>query len=268
MENLEQLKAKTIQDFGEQWTRFTDNTGYYASLELFEDHVAPFLKAADFSGKAVADIGSGTGRIVRMLADAGATRILAVEPSEAMHVLKENTKDISDRVEYFQISGEKFPAEGDLDFVVSFGVLHHIPDPLPVLKRAHEALKTDGKVVAWMYGKEGNRLYLSFALPLRTVTTRLSHDQLKLFCRFLRIPLAGYIGLCRHVKLPMHEYMTGHIGKLDSERQVMTIYDQLNPAWARYYTKGELQELFTSAGFKNLRFKNRHGYSWTVIGEK
>ena len=31
------LGAKTIGDFDEQWSRYTENSGFYGSKELFED---------------------------------------------------------------------------------------------------------------------------------------------------------------------------------------------------------------------------------------
>jgi hypothetical protein len=46
------------------------------------------------------------------------------------------------------------------------------------------------------------------------------------------------------------------------------MYDQLNPAYAKYYTRTEAIDLLERAGFVNVRVHHRHGYSWTVIGEK
>ena len=74
----DRIRAKTIADFGEQWTRYRDNDGFYGSQNLFEDIVSPLLAAKAVAGKRVADIGSGTGRIVRMLLEAGAAHVTAV----------------------------------------------------------------------------------------------------------------------------------------------------------------------------------------------
>ena len=97
------LKDQTISDFGEQWTAFRDNPGYYGSAELLADLFGPLLSLEDIKGKAVADIGSGTGRIVNMLIDVGASRVIAVEPSAAMRVLKENTALHADKIEYLEL---------------------------------------------------------------------------------------------------------------------------------------------------------------------
>ena len=66
------LTRRTIEDFGDQWTEFTTNDGYYGSVELFADIVGPLLPLDSLKGKRVAEIGSGTGRIVHMLLAAGA----------------------------------------------------------------------------------------------------------------------------------------------------------------------------------------------------
>ena len=34
---------KTIDDFGEQWTHFTSNPGYYGSEDVLIDILGPFL---------------------------------------------------------------------------------------------------------------------------------------------------------------------------------------------------------------------------------
>jgi hypothetical protein len=77
---LDSLQERTIRDFGEQWTAFPDNDGYYASLGLFHDFVSPLLDPESLRGLRVADIGSGTGRIVNMLLDAGAKSVLPSSP--------------------------------------------------------------------------------------------------------------------------------------------------------------------------------------------
>jgi SAM-dependent methyltransferase len=262
------LGARTIRDFGEQWTRYTENAGYYGSVALLADLLEPLLTPAELAGARVAEIGSGTGRIVRMLAEAGAAHIVAVEPSEAVAVLRQNTADIAERVTYVEAPGDRMPAAGDLDYVLSIGVLHHIPEPEPVVARAFAALRPGGRLVAWLYGREGNGLYLAVAEPLRAVTRRLPHAVLAPLCRGLDGLLVGYMALCRVAPLPLRRYMRDHLARLSPEARRLTIYDQLNPAFARYYRKGEVRALVEGAGFVDVRLHHRHGYSWTVVARK
>jgi hypothetical protein len=74
--------------------------------------------------------------------------------------------------------------------------------------------------------------------------------------------------LCSYVRLPMHQYMNQHLARLSSNTRRLTIYDQLNPAWTKYYTRAEAFDLLAVAGFIDIRAHRRHGYSWTVIGTR
>jgi SAM-dependent methyltransferase len=263
-----ELTARSIADIGEQWTRYPDNPGYYGSLELFADILGPLARPSEIRGKSVADIGSGTGRVVRMLAEAGAGRIVAVEPSDAFFVLKRNTEDISARVEYVHGRGEELPGDGGLDLVLALGVLHHVPEPGPIVRRAYGALRRGGTLLVWLYGREGNGFYLAFAKPLRALTRRMPHTLLAGLCRTLDVPLVAYMWLCRRAPLPMRAYFNGHMARLTAEGRRLTIYDQLNPAWARYYRRDEAVALLADAGFVDVRTHHRHGYSWTVAGKR
>lgn len=262
------LKNQTISDFGEQWTAFRDNPGYYGSADLLADLFGPLLALDDIAGKRIADIGSGTGRIVNMLLDVGAGRVVAVEPSEAMRVLKENTAARADRIDYLQDSGDQLPPDLGLDYVVSIGVLHHIPEPAPVVRAAFAALRPGGRCIVWLYGHEGNETYLSLALPLRRLTVLLPHRLLVVLSYGLEWALTAYIWLCRILPLPMRSYMRSVLAKFPRSVRRLTIYDQLNPAYAKYYTRTEAGALLAEGGFVDVRLYHRHGYSWTVSGAR
>lgn len=264
---MNETDQATIRDFGDQWTRFTDNEGYYGSPELLTDIISPLLSPADIRGADVADLGSGTGRVVNMLLAAGARSVTAVEPSDAITALKANTAHARDRVRCVQVSGEQMPL-GDYDIIVTLGVLHHILDVDPVLRRAFQALKPGGRMLAWLYGREGNGLYLAIARPLRALTRRLPDPALTGLCHVLALALEAYVALCRILPLPMRGYMRGHMAHLSRHKRYLTIFDQLNPAYAKYYRRDEAVALLHRAGFVNIQAHHRHGYSWTVIGTR
>ena len=68
--------------------------------------------------------------------------------------------------------------------------------------------------------------------------------------------------------LPMRAYMREHMSKMSWHARYLTLFDQLNPAEARYYRKSEAADLLKKAGFADIQLTHRHGYSWTVIGTK
>ena len=260
-------KDQTIKDFGKQWLKYPNNEGYYGSLELFSDILSPFLTPDEIKGCRVAEIGSGTGRIVNMLLEAGAKHIIAVEPSDAFEVLCHNIPQ-PEKVTCLKITGDLLSAYGNLDYIFSIGVLHHVPDPKPVVEAIYRALRPGGRFFVWLYGKEGNGLYLALISPLRDITKRLPHFMLASLVETLYWPLVLYIKFCHWLPLPLGGYMLSVFEKMSPEKRRLIIYDQLNPSYAKYYTRAEAEELLIDGKFINVRTHHRHGYSWTAIGTK
>jgi SAM-dependent methyltransferase len=261
-------QRQTIIDFGEQWTRYTDNGGVYGSQEFFADIVSPLLDPSELSGKYVAEIGSGTGRIAAMMLGAGARKVMAIEPSAAYAVLTKNLAGYKDRVEAICATGEKIPDGAELDYVLSIGVLHHIPEPNATVRAALNALKPGGRMLIWLYGHEGNEMYLSLVNPLRKITKRIPHGLLVAMIWMIYPALMTYMWLCKLLPLPMRRYMLDVVAKMAPDKRRLIVYDQLNPAYAKYYTRSEAIRLLSENGFRDVRVHHRHGYSWTVIGTK
>ncbi len=261
-------RDQTISDFGDQWTRHTENPDYYGSVELFADIIQPFLSLDDVSGAKCADIGSGTGRIVLMMLGAGAKSVTAIEPSRAYDVLVRNMAEAGDRVRCLNEAGEAIPKE-DFDIVLSIGVLHHIPDPRPVVKAAYDALRPGGRMLAWVYGHEGNGLYLSIFGPIRSITRSLPIAVNEGMAWILYPFTLAYAALTQRLpSLPLSDYVSNVYMRFPPAERRLVILDQINPRWAKYYTHEEAETLFRDAGFSDVRLHHRHGYSWTVCGSK
>jgi SAM-dependent methyltransferase len=264
------VDSKTITDFGKQWTTYDDSSGFFGSTELLADFISPF-QIGEFKDKRVADIGAGTGRFVLSLLDAGAAQVIAVEPSQAIEVVRTKTSHVElGRVIALNIRGDQITPNLDLDYAISIGVLHHVSDPGPVVKAVYESLKPGGKFIVWLYGKEGNQLYLALVLPIRIISKRLPHWGKALLARLLDYPLAAYIGLCKllpSLPLPLRDYMASILGRLEPAKRRLVIYDQLNPQYAKYYTHDEACNLMKNAPF-HVAVHHRRGYSWVVIGTK
>jgi SAM-dependent methyltransferase len=263
------LSERTIADFGAQWTAFVDNDGYYGSTDLLVDTVGPLMSLDDVDSATVADIGSGTGRFVLILLAAGAKHVYAVEPSAAFDVLERNfsAKD-AHRVTLLNVKGEDLPAGLGLDLVFCYGVVHHIPDPLPTMRAAYAALRPGGKCCIWVYGYEGNEFYLGVVRPLRAITTRIPDRALRALSHLLNVAADVYTVACRFLPLPLRGYMLSVFSKLERRRRYLVIFDQLNPAYAYYYREEEARAMFEAAGFVDIRMHHRHSYSWTIIGQR
>jgi SAM-dependent methyltransferase len=262
------ISEKTIADFGDQWTTYTDNEGFYGSFELFSDVISPLLSLEDVRNATIADVGAGTGRFLLFMIAAGARKIYAVEPSAAFEVLRRNTRMHADRVILLNVKGDELPADLGLDLVFLYGVIHHIPHPLPTLRAAYRALRSGGKCCVWLYGHEGNEAYLALVKPLRAITTRLPDWVLRAVSSVLNVAADAYIAGCRVLPLPLRGYTREVFAKLDRRKRFLVIFDQLNPAYAKYYREDEARALFEQAGFVDVKLHHRHGYSWTVVGRR
>jgi SAM-dependent methyltransferase len=261
-------RERTIRDFGDQWAHHRANDGFYGSLELLADALGPLLDVGELRGARVADVGSGAGRIVRMLLAAGAERVIGVEPSRGVEVLTANTAEFGDRVEIIHGPGEALPSGRELDYVFAIGVIQFIPDPSPVVRAMRAALRPGGRAIVWVYAAEGDAFYRALLRALRGFTTRLPHPLLSALCSALTLVLSVYVWACRWLPLPMHGYARSVLSRLSWQKRKLTIYDQLNPSYVRFYTRSELRELLERGGFVDVRLHDRHGYSWTAIGTR
>ena len=262
---------KTIQDFGDQWSKYKSNDGWYGSSQLFKDITSPLLEPADLEGKSVVDIGSGTGRIVSMLLEAGAASVFAVEPATgAFETLVNNVKHMqrASDVTCINTQGASWTLTEQVDYVLSIGVIHHIPEPEPVIARAFVELKPGGHIFLWVYGYEGNELYLRVFQPLRKITISLPHLLLRGVVELIYGLLFLYRYIGKVIPVPLYKYISKVLWPMTPAKRRLVIYDQLNPAYAKYYKKDEIEALLKNAGFENVQAHHRHGYSWSVIGRK
>ncbi|KJR43539.1 type 11 methyltransferase [Candidatus Magnetoovum chiemensis] len=187
----------TIKDFGEQWLEYNENKGFYASIEALKSLLFPLINISDIDNSTIADVGAGTGRYSLMFNKVGAKKIVSIEPSEAYFILKKNTAGI-DNIECLKKRADEIH-QNEFDFVFCIGVLQFIPDPIPALKAMKASLKKGGKFFLWVYSKENNRLYLSFVIPLRKLTTRIPHVLLKGLTYFLLPLVEIYAQISRQI---------------------------------------------------------------------
>jgi SAM-dependent methyltransferase len=265
---IDQRTARTIRDFGEQWTHYGDNDGFYGSTELFADIISPLLSPAEVVGTRAAEIGSGAGRIVGMMLESGAAHVLAVEPSDGHFVAQRNLARYGDRVSFLHARGEDIPRDPPFDLILTVGVLQFIPDPKPVVDAAFAALRPGGRLFVWLYAREGTALYRGLLAVLRTVGRTVPHPLLAALVRVIDVPLALYMRLCRVLPLPLHDYLRNVLGRFSPAKRRLVIYDQLNPTHAYYHSRAEAERLLTDSGFVDVQLHHRRGYSWSVLGRK
>ena len=270
MKKKESFDKKTIIDFGHQWEIHGEirNT-YWSSKSMFEDHFPSDFNFQIFQKKIILEVGSGSGRILNMLSKYDPLKLIGIEPSSGFKKLKENTRDIPN-LKISNKSGSDFEFR-NLDVIVSFGVIHHIPDPNPVIQNIYNSLKESGYFILWVYGHENNEFYVFSQRLVRLLTSRFP-DRILNWFSFVLTYIVDFYGLInKHIflgKLSLNKYYINVFAKCPRQEKKYIIYDQLNPSYSKYYKKDELLYLLESHGFKKIMLWHRHNYSWTAIVQK
>jgi SAM-dependent methyltransferase len=264
------MKKRTIEDFGNQWKIHGQlNEDHWTSDKMFRDHFPKTFDFSIFSGAKVLEVGSGSGRILQMISRYNPSQLIGIEPSDAFENLRVNTNTLNN-LHLKNISGSDFD-EKEIDVIVSFGVIHHIPMPDIVIENVYKSLKVGGIFVMWVYGYENNKLYVLMQKILRIFTTRLPDFMLDRFS-FLISFLFDLYGLISKMlflgRLPLSGYFENVFSRCGRNEKKYIIFDQLNPSFAKYYKKSEVLTLLRKNGFTNIEMYHRHGYSWTALAIK
>lgn len=141
-----------VANFGLQWNRF--RTTQLDSVSGHPISRTRFLMqsgwtAEDLRDRLVLDAGCGAGRFAEVAVGLGA-RLVAIDFSSAVDACRANTP--SDRCDVCQADIFKLPfAEGTFDFVYSFGVLQHTPDPRVAFESLVTMVRPGGRIAVDVY---------------------------------------------------------------------------------------------------------------------
>ena len=255
----------SFKDFGKQFLIDNQLEGYWGSKDLLTSLIHPF-DLNQIKGKEVMEVGVGAGRISKNLITFDPSKLIGIEPTEAYDVAKKNIN--SPYVKILNIKGEDINFKSEFDYVFSIGVIHHIPKYKDVLKKINQSLKSDGKFIIWVYGREGNEIYLFIFNNLRRITVLLPDFILRIISKLLALTTYVYGFLCQYINLPLKKYFLNFFNKFSFKHKCYVIFDQLNPSFAKYFTKQELKDVLNECGFEIDHLEHKYEYSYTAICRK
>lgn len=243
------------------WTTLKDQDEW-----LFKAWIHP-NKLEDFSGKTVMDGGCGPGHHVRT-ASRYAQRVVGVDLNTT-EIARSKLADLTN-VELCQGDLATWDTGERFDVIYSVGVVHHTQDPDRTVKHLKELVKPGGRVIFWVYSREGNGFVYWILEPLkkmlldylpRWVVLGLSH--------LLTLSLYPII----HVlyRLPGMKYMPycdyfDNIRGSTYQRKLLNVFDKLNAPTTHLITEAQARRWMQD--FENVHVDFYVGTSWRVSGTK
>jgi len=151
----ENLDASTVEGFGKEWGKFTQE----ALSAAERAHIfAKYFSLIDWSKKPkrVLDLGCGSGRWDVLVAPLVGELVAADASPEALEVAKRNVR--APNVSFVECSPETLPFPDEhFDLIFSVGVLHHLPDTQAAVRCLARKLVPGGQLLLYLYYAFDNR---------------------------------------------------------------------------------------------------------------
>lgn len=263
---------RSAKSFRLQWTMYQegDHTWFKDDAGLRKGEFLYNLDttAEELPGKTMLDGGCGNGELTRAIAEYG-LEIVAMDFSRsvegARRRLFQNGFPVSHRVHYLQGNVLELPLlRRSFDLVHSSGVLHHTPSTYRAFRSIAQAPKPGAKLYIQLYRRRPAWIH-AINVGLRSVTTRM--------------PMGLLYGLC-YAATPVHSALSRLMHRLRGEaappqatarERAVQMFDNYSPPFQYRHTVPEIQSLFRSEGYENIRdvtLENEARHMLAVLGIK
>lgn len=273
LSKIEQDKAETAENFGWQWTHFTQADEKYN--EQFLGWIQP-VKPDFFKGKIVLEGGCGKGRHTSLAANWGAAEVIGIDLSAAVESAFQATRHLPN-AHIVQADIFKLPLKKAFDFAFSVGVLHHTPDPQKAFVSLAGKVKKGGHLSAWIYGAENNEWITSYIDPIRVgFTSKINQPTLY---QLSKLPTLGVYLASKLIYRPLNkgakslasklfynDYLN-HLGTFGWREQHNIVFDHLVAPTAFYISKTEFENWWKEIQAENVEIIWHNRNSWCGFGE-
>lgn len=255
-------KQAKQSEWSEQWKLLRDD-----ALFLFKDWIYPNT-LEDFRGKTVLECGCGGGQHTSFIAPF-AKSITAVDLNTT-DIARERNKDFKN-IEFIEDDIASMNLGRQYDIVFSIGVVHHTDSPDKTVKNMTKHVKPGGRMIVWVYSKEGNYLVDKIVEPARKrFLTKMTRDSLLMLSRIITVLM--YVPIYTVYLLPLrflpfYEYFQ-NFRKLSFYRNTLNVFDKLNAPQVQFISKEQVSVWFNSGDFKDISVSPYKGVSWRASGTK
>lgn len=261
-------QKKTAESFAYEWNNIYQENDF--EKNNFLHFMSPFIKEEEIRGKAVLDIGCGSGRFTKQASVCGAEMAFGTDLGESVELAYKLTKDF-DNICIVQADIYHMPFKNVFDVAYSIGVLHHLPRPQEGFTRLPKVLKKEGKMLIWVYNRRNNKRALYFYEPLRSI--------------FKKMPKLLLYKLCYIPGAFVHllNYSTHFLNRLGAKKLALKMpfayyanfpfnmklndaFDVLATPKSNYYYREDIEKWFSDAKLKDIRAFEHPEAGITCIG--
>jgi len=271
------VDAVTVAGFGEEWSAFDQSRLSEKELQTQFDAYFACYRWDLVNGNSVGvDVGCGSGRWARLLAP-HVGHLHCIDPSEkALEVAKRNLRTLAN-VTFHHADASAIPIPAaSMDFVISLGVLHHVPDTAVAIDSCVKLLKPGAPILLYLYYRFDNRPTWFRAIwfvsdLLRRLISRLPIGPKKavsdLLALAVYLPVARTCKLLeslgvsvRHMPLSMYRNRSFYTMRTDA-------LDRFGTRLEHRFTRTEITKMLVDADCDDIRFSNCEPF-WCVCATR
>ncbi len=275
---MSNVDEKVAKGFGDEWSTFRQGDLDLTPEQrraIFEDYFAIFpWNALPKDGGTGLDAGCGSGRWSMGVAPR-VRHLHALDASaDALGVARQNLAPFTN-VTFHHASVGNIPLpDKSLDFAFSLGVLHHVPDTQAAIDAIATKLKPGAPFLIYLYYAFDNRPawfrgLWSASDVVRKAVSRLPHPARfgvsQALATIVYWPLTRLALFAeRHGKSPDAIPLSWY---RDKSFYVMRTdaYDRFCTRLEQRFTKAQIADMLTRAGFRDIRFSDHEPY-WCAVG--
>ncbi|MCX5796751.1 MAG: class I SAM-dependent methyltransferase [Elusimicrobia bacterium] len=254
-------EAQRKQDEWEfQWTHLEDRESW-----LYADWIWP-NRLEDFADKTVLDAGCGPGHHVRLVA-AKAKRVVGIDLN-TVSIARQKTADLRN-VAFLEGDIAEWDTGERFDVVYSVGVVHHTDDPDRTVAHLKNLLKPGGRLILWVYAREGNALNEFFLEPAKSLLLRrMSRPVVLWLSHALTLalyPMVYSLYLLPLRALPFYHYFA-NFRRMPYTRNQANVFDKLNAPTTHFISRTRAEKWLE--GLQDPHISPYVGVSWRISGTK